>query len=98
MISRMYPTIDQLRGLAVSPYIHRPVVMCEYAHSMGNSTGNLTEYWDLIRSKKNLMGGFIWDWIDQGIARLTKKDVTGLPMAATMAINPTMGTFVSMAF
>ena len=69
MVSRMYPTIDQLKGLSESPYIKRPVVMCEYAHSMGNSTGNLKEYWDLIRSKKNLMGGFIWDWIDQGIAR-----------------------------
>ena len=43
--------------------------MCEYAHSMGNSTGNLMEYWNVIHSKKNLMGGFIWDWIDQGIAR-----------------------------
>lgn len=69
MVSRMYPTIDQLKGLSESPYIKRPIVMCEYAHSMGNSTGNLMEYWDLIHSKKNLMGGFIWDWIDQGIAR-----------------------------
>ena len=69
MLSRMYPTIDQLKGMAESPYIHRPIVMCEYAHSMGNSTGNLIDYWDLIRSKKNLMGGFIWDWIDQGIAQ-----------------------------
>ena len=47
--------------------------MCEYAHSMGNSTGNLMEYWNLIYSKKNLMGGFIWDWIDQGIARIDAK-------------------------
>lgn len=69
MVSRMYPTIDQLKGISESPYIKRPIVMCEYAHSMGNSTGNLMEYWNLIRSKKNLMGGFIWDWIDQGIAR-----------------------------
>ena len=69
MVSRMYPTIDQLKGLSESPYIKRPIVMCEYAHSMGNSTGNLMEYWDLIHSKKNLMGGFIWDWIDQGITR-----------------------------
>ncbi|MDD2305203.1 MAG: glycoside hydrolase family 2 TIM barrel-domain containing protein [Prolixibacteraceae bacterium] len=69
MVSRMYPTIDQLKGLSESPYIKRPIVMCEYAHSMGNSTGNLMEYWNVIHSKKNLMGGFIWDWIDQGIAR-----------------------------
>ena len=69
MVSRMYCTIDQLKGLSESPYIKRPIVMCEYAHSMGNSTGNLMEYWNLINSKKNLMGGFIWDWIDQGVSR-----------------------------
>jgi len=73
MVSRMYCTIDQLKGLSESPYIKRPIVMCEYAHSMGNSTGNLLEYWNLIHSKKNLMGGFIWDWIDQGIARTDTK-------------------------
>jgi beta-galactosidase len=73
MISRMYPTIDQLKSLAESPYIKRPIVICEYAHSMGNSTGNLMEYWNVIRSKKNLMGGFIWDWIDQGISKTDEK-------------------------
>ncbi len=73
MVSRMYPTIDQLKGLSESPYIKRPIVMCEYAHSMGNSTGNLMEYWNVIHSKKNLMGGFIWDWIDQGISRTDDK-------------------------
>lgn len=73
VVSRMYCTIDQLKGLSESPYIKRPIVMCEYAHSMGNSTGNLKEYWDLIHSKKNLMGGYIWDWIDQGIARTDEK-------------------------
>lgn len=75
MLSRMYPTIEELEGMATSPYIHRPIVMCEYAHAMGNSLGNLKEYWDLIRSHKNLMGGFIWDWIDQGIAQ-TDEDGT----------------------
>ena len=73
MVSRMYPTIDQLKGLSESPYIKRPIVMCEYAHSMGNSTGNLMEYWNVIHSKKNLMGGFIWDWIDQGVSRTDDK-------------------------
>lgn len=73
LVSRMYPTIDQLKGLSESPYVKRPIVMCEYAHSMGNSTGNLMEYWNLIHSKKNLMGGFIWDWIDQGVARTDAK-------------------------
>lgn len=46
----------------------RPFVLIEYAHSMGNSTGNLKEYWDVINRHKVLAGGFIWDWLDQGLA------------------------------
>jgi beta-galactosidase len=42
--------------------------MCEYEHSMGNSTGNLQEYFDVINASKHLQGGFIWDWVDHGIA------------------------------
>ncbi|MDO5308189.1 MAG: glycoside hydrolase family 2 TIM barrel-domain containing protein [Planctomycetia bacterium] len=46
----------------------RPLIQCEYAHAMGNSTGNLKLYWDAIRAYKHLQGGCIWDWVDQGIA------------------------------
>lgn len=67
MLSRMYPPIEELVQMAESPYISRPVLMCEYAHSMGNSTGNLKEYWDAIRTHDRLLGGFIWDWVDQGL-------------------------------
>ncbi len=45
----------------------RPYVMCEYMHSMGNSGGNLADYWELIESEPQLQGGFIWDWVDQGL-------------------------------
>jgi len=45
----------------------RPFVLIEYAHSMGNSTGNLSEYWDVIDAHEVLAGGFIWDWVDQGL-------------------------------
>ena len=69
LIAPMYPSVDDLRRLATIDD-ERPIVMCEYAHSMGNSTGNLTEYWDLIRTTPRLCGGFIWDWADQGL-RLT---------------------------
>ncbi|MEM9983608.1 MAG: glycoside hydrolase family 2 TIM barrel-domain containing protein [Bacteroidota bacterium] len=69
VISRMYPSLTQLEGMATSPYIHRPIVMCEYAHSMGNSLGNLQEYWDMVYAYDNLIGGYIWDMIDQGIER-----------------------------
>ena len=69
VISVMYPTIEFLVELATDPRDDRPVIMCEYAHSMGNSTGNLKEYWDAIRGHERLCGGFIWDWIDQGLLK-----------------------------
>ncbi|WP_252191146.1 glycoside hydrolase family 2 TIM barrel-domain containing protein [Polaribacter sp. Q13] len=69
VLSRMYPEIYQLKAMSESKYINRPIIMCEYAHAMGNSIGGLGEYWDLINSKKNLIGGFIWDMIDQGIEK-----------------------------
>jgi len=46
----------------------RPYIMSEYAHAMGNSTGNLKDLWDVIYKHDNLQGGFIWDWVDQGLA------------------------------
>ncbi|MDE5585461.1 MAG: DUF4981 domain-containing protein [Muribaculaceae bacterium] len=45
----------------------KPLIQCEYAHAMGNSMGGFKEYWDLIRKYPNLQGGFIWDFVDQGI-------------------------------
>jgi len=45
----------------------RPFVLIEYAHSMGNSTGNLSDYWEVIEKHDILAGGFIWDWVDQGL-------------------------------
>lgn len=48
----------------------RPLIQCEYAHAMGNSLGNFQDYWDVIESYPTMQGGFIWDWVDQGI--LTK--------------------------
>ncbi len=72
MLSRMYPLLSTLEKMALDTIINRPVIMCEYAHSMGNSTGGLKDYWDIIRKHKRLIGGHIWDWIDQGI-RATDK-------------------------
>ena len=44
-----------------------PLIMCEYSHAMGNSCGGFREYWDVINKYGVLQGGFIWDWVDQGI-------------------------------
>ncbi|WP_460805592.1 glycoside hydrolase family 2 TIM barrel-domain containing protein [Microbulbifer agarilyticus] len=52
----------------------RPFLLIEYAHAMGNSSGNLQDYWDVIYRHANLSGGFIWDWVDQG---LLETDVEG---------------------
>ncbi|GHC60774.1 glycoside hydrolase family 2 TIM barrel-domain containing protein [Roseibacillus persicicus] len=46
----------------------RPMIQCEYSHAMGNSSGNLADYWDMWRKERLLQGGFIWDWIDQGLS------------------------------
>jgi beta-galactosidase len=48
---------------------HRPVILCEYAHAMGNSLGNINDYWAVFREHPRLQGGFIWDWVDQGLTR-----------------------------
>jgi len=64
----MYPPIEHLVEYASVPQ-SRPLIMCEYAHAMGNSVGNLQDYWDAIESHAQLQGGFIWDWVDQGLER-----------------------------
>lgn len=62
----MYPSIERLVKYAESnPY--RPGIMIEYAHAMGNSVGNLQDYWNTIEKYPSLQGGFIWDWVDQSL-------------------------------
>ncbi|EFJ45870.1 hypothetical protein VOLCADRAFT_118236 [Volvox carteri f. nagariensis] len=51
----------------------RPIMLCEYAHSMGNSTGNLDQYWTAFHSHPSLAGGFIWDWADQCLTTVTRR-------------------------
>lgn len=61
--SPMYARIWALRR-HVNQRDARPLILCEYAHAMGNSVGNLQDYWDLIYKYDQLQGGFIWDWVD----------------------------------
>jgi len=69
IISQMYHSIGQMIEYATNPNSNRPYIQCEYAHAMGNSTGNLQEYWDTFMKYPKLQGGFIWDWVDQGLAK-----------------------------
>ena len=68
----MYESIEGMIKYA-SVKQDRPLIQCEYAHAMGNSTGNLQDYWDAIESHDQLQGGFIWDWVDQGFAAKNAK-------------------------
>lgn len=79
IVCPMYWSIDKIEDYAIKNGIYRPLILCEYSHAMGNSTGNIKEYWDVIRKHKALQGGFIWDWVDQGIAT---KDENGNPYFA----------------
>lgn len=66
LICPMYPRRAQIEAMAAE-HADRPVVLCEYAHAMGNSSGNFFDYWDLFESNPRCQGGFIWDWVDQGL-------------------------------
>jgi beta-galactosidase len=76
VISRMYPALYTAPLLANQPNgDHRPIFFCEYAHAMGNSAGNLKEFWDQWRSTPRIIGGCIWEFKDQG---LEKTDSAGV--------------------
>ncbi|MCQ2149920.1 MAG: DUF4981 domain-containing protein [Bacteroidales bacterium] len=94
--SRMYPTVEWLyeRGRlgdeAADPADKnktdngqsrgKPFFMCEYAHAMGNAIGNFEEYWDAFYSSESLLGGCIWDWVDQALIKYTGRyDKDGKP-------------------
>lgn len=61
----MYPSWESMLNDAKKD-LGRPFIMCEYAHAMGNSMGNFQDYWDLMRTSKNMQGGFIWEWYNHG--------------------------------
>ena len=68
----MYAKIEHIENYA-QKYTDRPLILCEYEHAMGNSEGNLIDYWDMIERYPNLQGGLIWDWVDQGLAAENEK-------------------------
>lgn len=74
----MYRTPDVCEAYASDPASTKPMIQCEYSHAMGNSSGNLKEYWDIVRKYPKMQGGFIWDFQDQGLrAEVVKDDGSG---------------------
>jgi beta-galactosidase len=85
----MYDDIDKMIGYARDPRYRQPMIQCEYAHAMGNSLGNLEDYWKVIRAHRKLQGGFVWDWVDQGVRA---KDAQGREYwASGFDLNPDRG-------
>ncbi|WP_083272916.1 glycoside hydrolase family 2 TIM barrel-domain containing protein [Alteromonas confluentis] len=77
MFAKMYASIPLMENYALSDPT-RPMILCEYEHAMGNSVGELYDYWQLIRKYPALQGGFIWDWVDQTIETKDKDGNTFL--------------------
>lgn len=96
MGSNQYPSIEWVRGAVKGKYkLKYPFHISEYAHSMGNASGNLIDYWEAIESTNFFMGGAIWDWIDQSMYYYDKK--TGekfLAYGGDFGDKPNDGTFV----
>jgi beta-galactosidase len=74
MDSVMYPTVAYIQSAGQSSS-SKPFIMCEYAHAMGNAIGNLDEYWQTIYAYPRLIGGCIWDWVDQGLRKQSSAEI-----------------------
>ena len=71
--SRMYRSIEEMKAYLVYEDNVKPYLQCEFAHGMGNSIGNLQDYWDVMESNEIFHGGYIWDWVDQAIETVDPK-------------------------
>ncbi|MBL7497358.1 DUF4981 domain-containing protein [Frankia sp. CNm7] len=67
LVCPMYPSFESLAAYCADPRADRPVILCEYAHSQGNSTGGLADYWDLFETLPGLQGGFLWQFTDHAL-------------------------------
>ncbi|MBK8654947.1 MAG: DUF4981 domain-containing protein [Haliscomenobacter sp.] len=77
ILAPMYPWKDQMLAL-VKGNPDKPLILCEYSHAMGNSCGGIKEYWDFFREHPQMQGGYIWDWVDQGVYKVTLQGDTVL--------------------
>lgn len=84
---------ERLLSLALSDNGGRPVITSEYAHSMGNALGNFQEYWNEIYSNPRMAGGFIWDWVDQGIIRYTENGEKQVAYGGDFGDKPNLKAF-----
>ena len=75
VIPWMYASLENIENDYLGKYQDRPFIWCEYAHAMGNSTGDLVDLWDFVRKHPSVQGGFIWDWVDQGLLKMDEDSI-----------------------
>lgn len=88
IVCPMYARPKSLADYASKPQT-RPYILCEYAHAMGNSSGDIWAYWKLIYEKPYLQGAFVWDWVDQGL----RQKQGALPLTRFEKVAPGDKTF-----
>ncbi|WP_248927539.1 glycoside hydrolase family 2 TIM barrel-domain containing protein [Paenibacillus hamazuiensis] len=93
IVSCMYPSLDVLIAEGEKTDDPRPFLMCEFAHAMGNSVGNLQEYWDAIYRYPRLIGGLIWEWADLGIRQTSETGETWYAYGGDFGDHPHSGHF-----
>ncbi|MGI8791934.1 MAG: glycoside hydrolase family 2 TIM barrel-domain containing protein [Acidimicrobiales bacterium] len=93
VIAPMYPSVSDLVEWATQREPDKPLIMCEYAHAMGNSGGSLHDYWEVIEAHHGLQGGFVWDWVDQGLRREEEDGTAWWAFGGDFGDEPNDGVF-----
>jgi beta-galactosidase len=76
IVCPMYPPIENIINWSITDKGDRPLILCEYSHSMGNSNGSLSDYWAAFEKYPGLQGGFLWEWVDHGILQSSPEGET----------------------
>lgn len=92
--SNQYPSVGWVQGMAANDKYPKPYYISEYAHNMNNAMGNLADYWDAIESSDRILGGGIWDWVDQGLYKTMPDGSRILAYGGDFGDQPNSGQFV----
>ncbi len=92
IISDMYASPEDMKEYQNADP-SRPLILCEYVHAMGNSVGGLQDYWDMIYANPRMQGGFVWDWVDQGLAKQTESGKKYWAYGGDFGDSPNDGSF-----
>ena len=93
IVAPMYAPVSEIIAWARRRRGKKPLILCEYSHAMGNSNGGLDEYWEAFRRYHGLQGGFVWDWMDQGLLRRTDDGREYWAYGGDFGDEPNDGTF-----